>query len=106
MPCSKLAPDAGYLSKIPNHSQSEKVLVLCSFWDPAGSCGLQTGTDARSSEDHDDTELGSAEECEIVACYLRTYEILQKVYQGLCPDHCAYGEIVEEGRHILLERGL
>ena len=30
---------------------------------------------------------------------LRTYWVLHEVYQGLCLDHRAYGEIVEKGTH-------
>ena len=94
------------MSKIPDCAQSEEVLVLCSFWDRTGSRGLQKGTDGRPHEDHGDTELGGIKECEIVACYPRTYRILHKVYQRLCPDHRTYGEIVEEGCHVLLEQRL
>eukprot|EP00253_Pinus_taeda_P011987 PITA_11987 len=64
---------------------------------------LETGTDGRSCEDRGDIELGSAKECEAAARYPGTYGILQKVYQRLRPDHRAYGEIVKEGCHILLE---
>lgn len=52
------------------------MFVLCSFWELFGAHGLQTGIDGRPHKDHDDTELGSAEECEIVARYPGTYEIL------------------------------
>ena len=102
----KLAPDAGYMSKVPYQAQSKEVSVLCSFWDPVGACGLQTGINGRSREDHGDTKLGSTEECEAAESYFRTHRILQKVYQRLCPNHHAYGEIVEEGCHILLEQRL
>jgi len=60
--------------------------------------------DCRPREDHGDTKLGSIEECETTVCYSGTYRILEKVYQKLCPNHYAYGEIVEEGCHVLLER--
>ena len=97
MPCSKLAPNARYLSKIPNHAQSQEVSVLCSFLEPIGECGLQIGTNSRSHKDSNDTELGSTKECEVVVRYPGTCGILQEVYQMLCPDHYAYGEIVEKG---------
>lgn len=45
MPCSKVAPNARYLSKIPYRAQSQEVYVLRSFWEPIGACGLQTRTD-------------------------------------------------------------
>lgn len=55
MPCGKFAPNARYFLKIPDHTQSEEILVLCSFWDSVASCGLYTGTDGRSSKDCGDT---------------------------------------------------
>eukprot|EP00253_Pinus_taeda_P034249 PITA_34249 len=65
---------------------------------------LETKIDGRPREDHGDTELGSTEEHEIVACYSRIYRILPKVYQNLCPDHRAYGKIIQEGCHVMLEQ--
>ncbi len=103
MPRSELALDIGYLSKIPDHAQSQKVSSLHSFWEPIWACGLLTRTGSRPRKDHSDTKLGSAEECETNTCYSRTYGILQKVYQKLCLDHHANGKNVEEGCHILLE---
>lgn len=103
MPHRKLALDARYLSKILDHAQSQEVFVLCSFWEPVGACGLQTRIDGIPHEDHSDTELVSVEECEKIACYSGTYEILQKVYPKLCPDHHVDGKIVEEECHVVLE---
>ena len=77
---------------------------MCSFRGPTRSCGLQAGTNGGSHEDHGDTKLGSAEECEIDVRYPRKNEILQKFYQRLCPDHHAYGEIVEKGYNISVGR--
>ena len=48
--------------------------------------------------------FGITAKCETVACYPRTYGVLQEVHQKLCPDHCADGNAVENGCHILLER--
>ena len=76
--------------------------VLCSFWGLVGACCLKTRIDGKSCEDSSDIELGSTEECEVVARYPGTYRILQKFYQSLCLDHRTYGETVEEGCHILL----
>jgi hypothetical protein len=80
----------------------KKCLFCVPFGNLLGHVVCRQGTDGRPREDGD-TELGSTEECETVARYSGTYGILQKVYQRLCPDHRAYGEIVEEGCHILLE---
>lgn len=104
MPCKNLALDAGYLSRIPGHAQSLEVYVRCSFWEPIGACGFQTRIDGIPHEDHNHTKLGSVKECELVVRYSGTYGILNQVYQKLCPNHCAYGEIVEVGCHVLLER--
>ena len=62
MPCSELALDVGYLSKILDRAQSQEVYVLCSFWELVGACGLQTGADGRPRKDSDDTKLGSIAE--------------------------------------------
>jgi len=99
-PCSKRTPDVGYLSKIPESAQPKEVLVLCSYWNPIGSCGLETKTDGRPREDRGDTELGSTKKCKATVRYLSTYGVLQKVYLRLCLDHRAYGKIFEEGCHI------
>lgn len=98
--------DDRYLSKIPDYAQSKEVSIFCSFWDPVGSCDLQTRIDGRSHEDHSDIKLVGAKECEVVVHYPRTYRILHKVYQRLCLDDRTYGKVVEEGCDFLLERGL
>ena len=97
-------PNARYMSKILDHAQSQEVSILRSFLEPIGACGLQTRDDGRTREDRGDSELGSAKECETVAPYSRTHGILLKVYQRICPDHCANGKIVKEGCHVLLEQ--
>lgn len=76
MPCSELALDAGYLSKIPDHAQSQEVYVLYSFWELIGASGLHTRTNSRTCEDRGDIEVGSTKECETTARYFETYGIL------------------------------
>ena len=93
--CGKLAPNAGYLLKIPDCAQSQEVYVLNSLWEPIGACGLQRRIDGRPHKYCSDNELGSDEKCETDPHYFGTYRILQKVYQKLCPDHPANGKIVK-----------
>ena len=76
VPFGKSALDARYMPKVPDRAHSEEMIVLCPIWDLAGPCGMHIGLDGRPSEDHRHNQFVGAKECETVACYVGTYDIL------------------------------
>ena len=68
--------DARYMPKVLDHAQSEEILVLCPFWDLAGSCGMRTRLDGRPYEDHGHNQFGSTEECETTTRNAGEYAVL------------------------------
>lgn len=50
-------PDAGYMLKIPNCAEFEKMHIMCSFWDLSGSFCVQERIDGGPCKDCGNFEL-------------------------------------------------
>ena len=75
-PCGKSTLDARYMLEVPDHAQSEEMLILCRFLDLARSCGMQTRLDVIPYEDRGHNQFGSTKECEIIVYNVGAYGIL------------------------------
>lgn len=53
--------------KILDHAEFEKIHILCSFWDLAGSCCVQERIDGGPCKDCSNCELGGPYERQEVA---------------------------------------
>jgi hypothetical protein len=62
-----------------------------------GSHSMQTRFDHGSCKDCSNCEFTTTEISAPAASHIGTYMILQKIYKGVCTDHCADGEIAQEG---------
>ena len=58
VPCNKSTHDTRYRSWVPVHIEYEEMLIMCSIWDLARSCGMKARIDGGPYKDCRDSRFG------------------------------------------------